>query len=116
MNRRPDRVTVTVRDAVGALRKAASDMGPLEMLDEIRYVFHPERTVEVTEGGATFRSYELAEWNRLTGQIRLLKALGFTYCQLTGAVTELSRELRGWRDRKGVTAPDLPACTCRYCS
>jgi hypothetical protein len=116
MMRRPDRVTVTATDAVGLLRAIRPNMGPDEMLNEIRYVFHPKVKILARDkdGRVSASTHEIGYWMEISKEIRLLKDLGFTFCQLTEALGALRHQLPGWRDKEGITKPGLPPCACRY--
>jgi len=114
--RRPEKITLSAVEAVGHLRALASDMGPREMLDEIRSVFYPKKEVWKDEkSNPVSRSCELGVWNRISREIRMLQMMGFTSCMLIEAVKEsfVRTSLNGSDDG---SYPELPACDCRFCT
>lgn len=110
MSRRPEKIAISPKEAIIALRKFDSHLSAHKMLEEIKDAFFPK-----TDLGGGCTSYDLGLWGSLRLHINFLKTLGFTFCMLTDGLIENSIFGLLSEDDLKKQLKDMPECECCHC-
>lgn len=111
MNSRPRKLAISHKDALNALRKVDSSLGPYEMIIEIRDAFFP-----MADHSDNIKSYNLGLRSTVRHHINFLESLGFTYCMLVSAVKK-DVAYGVWEAKDPEACLGIfRACDCRYCT